>query len=348
MSNFGKTKDNEKERQNWLRENKPIAYKKVLEYPEKVSKGESVAIIQFQYDYKCNFQCEHCCISKFRYNKNKKKFTMLDIKNLADQAHNLGLANFVITGGEPLIFKEFDDIVTAINPERFFLVTDTNGWFLDYKKAKHLKEIGIDKVQLSLDGVDKEQHDKFRNKPGSWQRAVNAIDACKKANLHVILSTVVWKERVHSRELIDFLEFAKQKEVGTYISYAKPVGNFEGKFDLLIDEKDEEYVENLGKKYDVFTHLTPSYGLNLGCIAVKRIISITQFGDVQPCPYIHVSLGNVFKEPLKDILQRSLEIDWFSYKNKFGCICASDKKFIENVVKKTYGENMPVDYKKIF
>jgi MoaA/NifB/PqqE/SkfB family radical SAM enzyme len=352
MVEFGKTKNNESERQIWLKAHKPHVYDKVIKYPEKLARGESVGIIQFQYNYMCNFRCEHCSIDKFKQTpieeKNRRIFQLEDIRELSRQADELGLAHFVITGGEPLIFPDFDKVVEAIDPSKFFLVSDSNGWFLDYEKAKHLKSIGLDKIQLSLDGADAQSHDKFRNKPGSWQRCVNAIDACQKAGLHLILSTVVWKDRVHSQELIDFLEFAKQKEVGTYISYAKPVGAYEGKFDCLIDEEDEKYIASLESKYDVFTHLTPSYGMDIGCIAVKRMISITRYGDIMPCPYMHISLGSFFEEPLKDIIARGMSNEWFGLNKKRGCIMTSDKDFVYNIVTKTYKDQVPVSYKEIF
>ena len=53
------------ERQNWLAAKKPQVYKKMMEYPNKLARGEGIPIIQFQYDYLCNFDCEHCCIDKF-------------------------------------------------------------------------------------------------------------------------------------------------------------------------------------------------------------------------------------------------------------------------------------------
>jgi len=93
--------------------------------------------------------------------------------------------------------------------------------------------------------------------------------------------------------------------------------------------------------------LTPAYRLNLGCIAVKRMISITKYGDVMPCPYIYVSLGNFFKEPLKDIIERGLKIKRFGkYVNT--CQVAVDRKFINNYVVKTYGKPLPVPYSEIF
>tara|TARA_Y100000310_G_C20607344_1_gene776211 strand:+ start:105 stop:956 length:852 start_codon:yes stop_codon:yes gene_type:complete len=273
---------------------------------------------------------------------------MEDVKELSRQADEMGLANFVITGGEPLTFQDFDELVEAIDPKKFYIVSDSNGWFLDYEKAKHLKEIGVDKIQLSLDGLDAEQHDAFRRKPGSHARVLRAIDACKKAGLHLILSTVVWKQRVRSQEFIDFLEFAKKKRVGTYVSYAKPVGAYEGRFDVLVDADDCNYMRELEKKYDVFTHLTPSYGLDIGCIAVKRMIPITRYGDVLPCPYTHVSLGNFFEESLKDIVKRGLSIKWFDPKIKRTCLCGADKNFINKVVAKTYGKPVPLSYKEVF
>jgi MoaA/NifB/PqqE/SkfB family radical SAM enzyme len=87
----------------------------------------------------------------------------------------------------------------------------------------------------------------------------------------------------------------------------------------MITEKEEKIIQNLEKKYDMFTHMTPSYGRDIGCIAVKRMISITRYGDVMPCPYMHFSLGNVLNEPLKDIIERGLNIKYFSYDTKGLC-----------------------------
>ena len=52
----------------------------------------------------------------------------------------MGLANIVITGGEPLTYPDFDDLVEAIDPSKWYIACDTNGWYLDEKKAKHLKK----------------------------------------------------------------------------------------------------------------------------------------------------------------------------------------------------------------
>jgi MoaA/NifB/PqqE/SkfB family radical SAM enzyme len=144
------------------------------------------------------------------------------------------------------------------------------------------------------------------------------------------------------------LEFLNGKDVGVFVTYAKPVGDWEGNFDVLVDKSDMDYMRELEQKYDVFTHLTPSYGTELGCIAVKRMVSVTKYGDIMPCPYIHTSLGNFFEEPLKDIIERGLDIKYFG---KFfdSCLIAEDRSFINDYdVKKIYGKPLPVPCAEVF
>ena len=336
------------EKRSALKKEKPYVYEKITRFDEKVRKGESIAILQFQYDYTCNFQCAHCSVKRFQGANEERCFTLDDVKELSRQADQMGLAHLVITGGEPLVFKDFDALVAAIDPQKFYITSDTNGWFLDEARARHLKSLGVDKIQLSLDSLNASEHDAFRHKHGSHERALKAIDAAQKAGLNIIIQTVVTKQRVRSQEFIEFLKFLNGKGVGVFVTYAKPVGAWEGNFDCLVDKSDMDYMRELEKRYNVFTHLTPSYGLDLGCIAVKRMVSITKYGDVMPCPYIHVSLGNFFREPLKDIIARGMKLKQFG-EHCDTCMIAEDKKFINDyVVKKIYGKKLPVPYHEVF
>jgi len=317
-----------------------------MKYAEKVKRGESIAIVRLVYDYTCNFHCQHCCERQMA-NQKRRSLTLKDVKELSRQADKMGLAQFVITGGEPLIFPDFDDLVAAIDPQKFWIVSDSNGWLLDEERAKHLKSIGVDKIQLSIDSLSAKEHDEFRGVPGSHTRCLRAIDAALKAGLNIIVQTVVWKQRVRSKEFIEFLEFMNGKGIGVFISYAKPVGAWEGNFGALVDKDDMDYVRKLERKYNVFTHLTPGYDLDLGCISVKRMISITKYGDVMPCPYIYISLGNFFEEPLKDIIERGLRIKHFG-KYRDTCLVGEDRDFIDKYIVKTYGKSLPVPYSEIF
>jgi len=89
------------------------------------------------------------------------------------------------------------------------------------------------------------------------------------------------------------------EDIDKVVSFAKPVGAWEGNFSCPVDKDDMDYMRELEKKYNVFTHMTPSYGMDIGCISVKRMVSVTKYGDVMPCPYIHTSLGNFFQGTVK-------------------------------------------------
>ncbi len=342
--------EEESNRRNKLKDEKPHVYEKVLRFDEKFRRGESIAIIQFQYNYTCNFKCEHCSIKRFQGKSDKRSFTIPDVKELYRQADELGLARTTITGGEPLVFKDFDDLVAAIDPQKFYINCDTNGWLLDEKRAKHMKSVGVDRIQLSIDSLDPDEHDTFRRARGSHAKAIKAVDAALNAGLAIFVQTVVTKQRLYSDEFVEFLEYFNKKGIGVFVTYAKPVGAWEGNFDSLCNRNvDMKYMEEiLEKRHKVFTHLTPAYGLNMGCISVKGMFSVTQYGDVLPCPYIHTSIGNVFYEPLKDIIQRGLGIKHFG-EYYDGCWIAENREFIDKyVVKKIYGRPLPVPCAEVF
>jgi len=339
----------EEQKHNKLMIEKPLVYDKILKFNDKLKRGESIAIVHLQYNYACNFKCEHCSIKSLQYKPiNKTKLTPIDIKNISKQADELGLARWVITGGEPLIFPDLDEIVEAIDPTKFYINCDSNGWLLNDEKAKHLKSIGIDRIQLSLDSLDEKDHDDFRKTPGSFQKTLRAIYAAKNADLDVIIMTVVTKQRLYTDEFVKFVEFINGKDVGVFVSYAKPVGAWEGHFDSMVNKEDRAYMSKLEQKYNLFTHLTPAFDRELGCVALKGIFTITQYGDVMPCQYIFTSIGNVLKEPLKDIIDRGMKIKHFG-EWADTCWIAEDKDFVnEYVVKHIYGKEVPIPSEEVF
>jgi len=142
----------ETDKRNRLKAEKPLVYEKVLAFKDKVARGQSIAIIQFQYDYTCNFACQHCSVKRFQGPKNQRSLTIADVRSIADQADALGLAHWVITGGEPLVFADFDELVAAVGPQRFYITSDTNGWLLDEARAARAK--GVIPFVLMAEGAD--------------------------------------------------------------------------------------------------------------------------------------------------------------------------------------------------
>jgi len=311
---------------------KPQVWDKIQQIPQRVKDGKSIALMQLQYNYICNEKCSHCAVEKFKLNMNGKKFNPLDVKNIADQAHEYNLYSLCLSGGEPLIFPDLEQIINAINPERFVFSIDTNGLALTKEKIEWLVDKGVDRIHLSLDGLQ-ENHDAFRHKDGSWQHNIDMLPFCKEYELGVIINIVATKDLVKNKEIEKQLEFIKQFGFHASLIYAKPVGSFEEAKDQVLDSKDFEYLESLTKKYNCSTHLTINNGLDIGCMCYKRHFSILPNGHSLPCPWIPISMGNVLEEGLETVINRGLNNPWFSWKNKFTCHSGNnDSYFYQNII----------------
>ena len=356
IADTGLTEEEAKKRQG-LASRKPYVASKLAKISEMEAKGEISPIIRLEKSYLCNFQCTHCSAEYYmdRHLKNvikikdeREQMSMEDVRRLSRQADELGLARFVITGGEPLVMKDFDAVVEALDPDKHYIITDTNGWFLDSSKAKHLKSIGVEKVQLSLDSFIEEEHDNFRNKKRSYQRVMRAVDASLDAGLNLLLSTVLVKGRAKTKEFEDMCKFATDRGVGLYVSYAKPTGSCTDHPEFVITKEDADIVRELEKKYNVFTHMTPSYGSYKGCITVKGIVTITSTMEVTPCPYIDMSLGNLRTTHLREVLSRGMKNPWLG-PYRPDCIIGEDPKFIKIHTEKTANAKLlPLPYGKGF
>ena len=316
-----------------LQEKKPLVYNKILKIPEKIKNKESIALLQLQYNYICNFKCKHCAIQNFK--RNDKSLTIKDVKSIADQADLMGLITICISGGEPLLFKDLEEVIKAIDPCRFNISMDTNGWFLTEEKIKWLVKLGIDRIHLSMDGLE-HNHSVFRGANSSWQKCLNSLPYCKKHGLGTIINIVATKDLVRSGELVKQLEFIKNLDQYASIIYVKPTGAFEDHKDQILDTTDIEYIQTLTSQYNCSTHLSKNCGNDFGCLCVKRHFSITAYGDVLPCPWIPISLGNIHEEELQTIINRGLNIKWFSFDNKYSCLCGnSDEFFYKNILPQT-------------
>jgi len=348
-----KQKNREEKNRNKIQDTKPIAWEKIQKFPERTKNNQSTALVQLQVDYRCNMACQHCAIDKFRKNINNTpyKLDVGKIKDIADQIHNEGLVAICISGGEPLIFPNLEQIISTIGPERFVLSMDTNGLGLNEEKIKWLVDKGVNRIHLSLDGLE-ENHNKFRKlKKGlnSWSHNVEMLPLCKKHGLDVVINVVATKDLVKSKEMEKQLEFIEQFGFHSSMIYAKPVGTFEEAKDQVLNTDDFNYLESLTKKYNCSTHLTENHGVYFGCLCFKRHFSITAFGSVLPCPWIPISMGNIFEESFKTILDRGLNNPWFSFNNKFTCHSGNnDSYFYQNIISQIDKHSeYPVPYYKI-
>ena len=144
--------------------------------------------------YSCNLRCGFCYTDSPR--RTLERATDLsdeDWLRIADDVVESGVFEAVLTGGEPLLRRELTlDMVDRLDRGGIGVWINTNGWFVDAAIADRLAatDLGVN-VHISLDGPTPELHDRSRGVPGSWRRAVRAIELLVERGVHVHVVQVV-------------------------------------------------------------------------------------------------------------------------------------------------------------
>lgn len=316
---------------------RPRVHEKIQNYFKGMLDGQISPILRLKINRSlCNFHCAHCCEEPYMSRDLKKKtgaidprhqMNLEDYKELSRQADEYGIFRFVLTGGEALLDKNLDKVIEALDPQKHLIILDTNGWTFDIEKAKWFAGLGGYKAQISLDSMIEEEHDSFRGKKGSYKRVIRALEASKQAGLELLISTCIIRDRVFTDEFESLCEYCKAEDIPLYVTLAKPVGTAREQDTWVCTKKDVDYLKLLETKYNIFTHMTPSYGQPGKCITVKGINTVNHDGEIVPCPYMDLSIGNVMKEPLSVILERGMMNSWLGpYRDE--CIIGEHKDFI--------------------
>lgn len=336
----------EQSRREKLRQEKPLVYEKIIKINERFKAGLATPVIDIGYNLSCNFKCHHCFTTRFI--KKERSLTPADLKNLSDQAHELGLCQFVLSGGEPLILKNLKEVITALQPDKFHLAMSTNGYFLTKEMAKDLKSWGLDKVKISLDDFDEKLHDQNRNRNGSYRKAIEALFNAKEAGLGVVIQMCISHQNCRTDRTAKMAKFAQENGFVVDVMIAHAVGEWEGKHEMLIDEQDAAYMRKVHEQYPSLHRDTfPTYGIDRGCGCINSNLHLTQYGDILPCGFIHISIGSIFEETLDAILKRGMSIRHFREYNPL-CLSGEDKNFINKYMSKFYGKPLPVSWREVF
>lgn len=313
--------------------NKPLVVDKLHKYQKAVRKnnnqiGKIPRSLAFDYNNICNFKCDFCYeAGETRYNKEHLKIE--DISRIGDEAHELGIWEVVLQGGELLInIPVLLEIVKAFKPERFQMILVTNGFFLTKEVAVLLRDAGIDCVGVSISSLESEEFDKTRHVNGAHKKALEALLNAKEAGLTVWAQPIFGHHNSHSQELSTFLEWLKERNIGCYFLLAMPYGIYK---DNYLDGEDMKIFNEIRKKYDASFDTWDFYDKNkekiTGCWALNRCF-ITPLGDVLPCPFINVKVGNVKQQSLKEILDYGFKIKYFSGYSPV-CLAGQNRKFRE-------------------
>jgi len=136
------------------------------------------------------------------------------------------------------------------------------------------------------------------------------------------------------------------------VNVAVPSGNWHSMNEVMCDEKDTAHLIELRKKYknmlrNLWNPFDKKYEGVIGCNTVNRTY-ITPIGDVLVCPYVHIKIGNIFEQSLKEIVEYGHSIKDFRNYNPL-CMAGEDKEFVNKYLKTpNIGVFKPLEAKEIF
>jgi MoaA/NifB/PqqE/SkfB family radical SAM enzyme len=256
---------------------------------------------------KCPYNCPFCSYGR----RIKKDLTTKQIIDIINQLKDLRCSILGITGGEPLLRKDLEEIIKAASPEMFTILF-TSGYKLTPERVKTLKKAGIECVTLGLEYSNPEKQDEIRGLKGSFKYVENAIKICNESEIFTSIATIGTKEKIRNGELERILQLSKKWNVNE-IRLISPVatGNWAGHIDQMLGPQEFKHLREFHIKQNK-THTTPiitwiSFFESpefFGCLTGYKYVFIDASGEVCPCDQTPLSFGNVTKEPLKEIWKR--------------------------------------------
>ena len=249
--------------------------------------------LTWEITYACNLQCVHCLSSSGT--RDPRELSTDQAKAVLDELRDLQVFYINIGGGEPMIRKDFFEILEHAETNDIGVKFSTNGTYITAENARRLASMNYLDIQISLDGVDAATNDAVRGK-GSYATAIAAMNHLRDANFGQFkISVVVTRHNVD--QLDAFKALADSYGAQLRITRLRPSGRGADTWDELhpTQQQQRQIYDWLMKHGDnvltgdSFFHLNAFGeslpGLNL-CGAGRVVCLIDPIGDVYACPFV--------------------------------------------------------------
>ena len=157
---------------------------------KKSKKGSSLRLVAWETTRNCNLACVHCRASATCGPYEGELDTPASLQ-LLDQIAEVAKPIIILTGGEPLLRPDISDLAHHGTELGLRMVMACNGTFIDDMVAGKMKDSGIKRISVSLDGSTAETHDKFRGVPGAFEGALRGLENAKKAGVEFQINTTI-------------------------------------------------------------------------------------------------------------------------------------------------------------
>ena len=304
-------------------------------HPHGNMQHNALRLVFWELTARCNLKCQHCraeAMEGFAVGE----LTTEEILRVAEDIRKDADPIIILTGGEPLARPDFFTIAEQCTRLFTRVAMATNGTLVDDALAQRIVDTGIQRVSISLDGALAETHDAFRGLPGSFHAALRGFDALKRAGMSMQANVTVTRHNLH--EVDALLQLMLERGADAFhVFMLVPVG-----CGAEIDEgvrlspaETEERLEWLFEKslelqgtmqikatcapmyFRIMREVAQRKGIALpggghgmqastrGCLAGSGVCFISRIGEVQPCGYLPLVVGNVRDTSLGDIWRDS-------------------------------------------
>ncbi|HUV38307.1 MAG TPA: radical SAM protein [Planctomycetota bacterium] len=201
-------------------------------------------MVVWNFTQACNLKFIHCY--QDAHKRLPDELNEPEQVRIVDELADNDVSLLAFSGGEPMMSPSFWPVLTHAGKKGFHISVATNGTLLDETSARRLGDCGVNFIEISLDSVSAEKHDRFRGGKGYWQKAVDGIKACVAARekhghrFGVSLASTI--TQMNFDEMEDLISFAK--ELGCTSFYAFnfiPTGRAKSvvDMDLTPDQREE-------------------------------------------------------------------------------------------------------------
>jgi MoaA/NifB/PqqE/SkfB family radical SAM enzyme/SAM-dependent methyltransferase len=256
---------------------------------------------------RCPYNCWHC----YNAGRSQRDVPLEALIETARQLRELNVVNVTLTGGEPLLRPDLEEVIRAFD-EKACLSLNTTGAGLTVERARALRDAGLFAIGVSLDSTDPVEHNRMRGRKGAFNTALNALAMASEAGLYPYIIAVGTHEFIEQDRFEAFMHFAGTagaREV--HVLEPSASGKLSGHAEVLLrpEEKRQllDYQREVADREDLpilSTFLYVESAKAFGCGAGLTHLYIDGSGEVCPCNLVPLSFGNVTREPLVRILDR--------------------------------------------
>ena len=254
----------------------------------------------FELTSRCPLDCKMCYVHKKENDceaVKQEKSTEWWLK-LTEEAKNAGMFMLLLTGGEPLLRKDFEEIYLNAKKSGILVSVNTNGLLIDDNKIKFFADNPPQKLNITLYGASKETYRSLCGNAEAYEKVVSAITKLRQAGVNLKINFTATQYNLHDSEKI--YEFARELKIPVQtVSYMFPPVRAGGEADRLSPEKaakvqfdchmldwgEEKFRKHLTAKADIVRkpEEIESDGEIIPCRAGRSTFWVTWDGKMTPC-----------------------------------------------------------------